>query len=188
MRYVLIICITLIANLNGLSQQQQQGFIQIKDGKLYYEKKGIGPPLVFLHGIGLDHRMWEKQIERFSNSFTCINPDLRGFGKSSLPTTSPYSFHEDIKTLLDSLHLQEPVVLIALSMGGRGAINFALSYPAKTKALILADVVVDGYTFQDFKLEIFAAIAKQKGIDSANQSFFKPPYIFHHKKGYCKSQ
>ena len=67
-----------------------------------------------------------------------------------MPDTNSYSFHEDVKTILDSLHIHEPVILIALSMGGRAAVNFALAYPEKTKALILADVAVDGYVFKEF--------------------------------------
>src|SRR5689334_8061235 len=124
--------------------QKSHGFIPIKDGKLYYEKSGKGSPIVFLHGICLDHRMWQQQIDHFSKSYTCINVDLRGFGMSSIPNDESYSFHEDIKTLLDSLQIAQPVVLIALSMGGKAAINFCLAYPDRTKSLILADVAIDG--------------------------------------------
>jgi pimeloyl-ACP methyl ester carboxylesterase len=161
-------------SLNG-SAQLQQGFIPINEGKLYYEKTGSGPILVFLHGICLDHRMWEKQVNYFSKAFTCINVDLRGYGKSSFPTTSPYSFHEDIKTLLDSLHIDEPVAFVALSMGGKAAVNFSLTYPQRTKALVLADVAIDGYSFKNFKLEPIYEAAKQKGVDTANQLFLDNP-------------
>jgi pimeloyl-ACP methyl ester carboxylesterase len=161
-------------SFNG-SAQLQQGFIPINDGKLYYQKKGSGPFLVFLHGICLDHRMWEKQVSCFSTAFTCISVDLRGFGKSSFPTTTPYSFHEDINTLLDSLHIDEPVVFVAVSMGGKAAVNFSLTYPKKTKALILADVAIDGYRFKDFKLESVYEACKQKGVDTANQLFLDNP-------------
>lgn len=152
------------------SAQIHQGFINIQEGKLFYQIDGKGPPLVFLHGICLDHRMWENQIQFFSHSYTCINIDLRGFGKSSVPA-SPYSFHEDINTVLDSLHINSPVTLIALSMGGKAAINFALTYPSRTRALVLADVAVDGYNFKDFNLAPIAGLAKEKGVDSANRLF-----------------
>ncbi|HEY1871024.1 MAG TPA: alpha/beta hydrolase, partial [Chitinophagaceae bacterium] len=147
MRHYLVTYLALMITLNAWTQQQ--GFVQINDGTLYYEKKGTGPPLVFLHGLCLDHRMWQQQIDHFSKSYTCINLDLRGFGRSSVPTTTSYSFHEDIRILLDSLHIKDPVVLIALSMGGKAAVNFSLAYPEKTKALVLADVAIDGYQFRD---------------------------------------
>jgi pimeloyl-ACP methyl ester carboxylesterase len=164
----------MVVSLNG-SAQQQQGFIPINEGTLYYQKQGSGPFLVFLHGNCLDHRMWEKQVNYFSTAFTCISVDLRGFGKSSFPTGTPYSFHEDIKTLLDSLHIDEPVVLVAQSMGGKAAVNFSLTYPQKTKALILADVTIDGYSFKDFKLDPIYEAGKQKGVDTANQLFLDHP-------------
>src|SRR5215218_9882473 len=174
MRYLLIVSYIMVATLNGWAQQQH-GFVPVNDGKLYYEKNGSGPPLVFLHGVCLDHRMWQQQVDYFSRSYTCINIDLRGFGKSSVPSSTPYSFHEDIKTLLDSFHIEKPAVLIALSMGGKAAVNFSLAYPQRTKALILADVAVDGYSFRDFKLERIVKVAQQKGIDTANQFFLEEP-------------
>ncbi|HEV8503768.1 MAG TPA: alpha/beta hydrolase [Chitinophagaceae bacterium] len=174
MRYLLIISFFMVATIRGWTQRRQ-GFVPINDGQLYYEKNGSGPPLVFLHGVCLDHRMWQQQVDYFSKSYTCINVDLRGFGKSSLPDSTAYSFHEDIKTLLDSLQIKEPVVLIALSMGGKAAINFSLAYPRRTKALILADAAVDGYSFRDFKLDRIAKVAQQKGIDTANQLFLDEP-------------
>src|ERR1700760_104394 len=139
MKFLLIICLNMLVIVHG-NAQMQEGFVQVNDGKLFYQKSGAGPPLIFLHGICLDHRMWNDQVKYFSDSFTCINIDLRGFGKSSVPGSATYSFHEDIHTFLDSLHIEEPVVLIALSMGGKAVVNFALVYPEKTKALVLADV------------------------------------------------
>jgi 3-oxoadipate enol-lactonase len=167
---LLIMCINLLVTFSGLAQIHE-GYVKIKDGNLYYVKEGTGPPLIFLHGLALDHRAWKEQVQYFSHYYSCISIDLRGFGKSSVPTNTPFSFHEDINTLLDSLHINEQVVLIANSMGGRAAVNFALAYPEKTKALILADVVIDGYRFEEFKLEPIYAMAAQKGIDSANQFY-----------------
>ena len=174
MKRILITYFILVVSFNG-SAQLQEGFIPVNDGKLYYEKLGSGPILVFLHGICLDHRMWAKQVSYFSPKFTCISVDLRGFGKSSVPTATPYSFHEDINTLLDSLHINEPVVFVALSMGGKAAVNFSLTYPQKSKALILADVAIDGYSFKEFRLEPVSEMCKQKGVDAANQLFLENP-------------
>ncbi len=167
--------------VSGLTQLQQ-GFINVNDGKLFYQKTGTGPTIVFLHGLCLDHRMWHDQVNYFSKSFTCISIDLRGFGKSSVPTTTPYSYHEDLNTLLDSLYINEPVVLIALSMGGKAAVNFSLAYPKRTKALILADVTIDGYIFQNFKLEPIYVAGREKGIDTANQLFLNHPIFNSAKK------
>jgi pimeloyl-ACP methyl ester carboxylesterase len=152
------------------SAQFQEGFVNVENGRLFYQKQGTGRPLLFLHGLCLDHQMWNDQISFFATQFTCITVDLRGFGKSTVPS-APYSFHEDLNVLLDSLHIREPVTLIALSMGGKAAVNFSLAYPERTKALILADVAIDGYNFEEFDLKPIFEMARAKGVDSANQLF-----------------
>lgn len=175
---VMLICFALS---NKSSAQIQEGFVNIEHGRLFYQEEGTGPPLLFLHGICLDHRMWDDQVRFFSNRFTCITVDLRGFGKSSLPA-GPYSFHEDLDVLLDSLHIKDPVTIIALSMGGKAAINFAIAYPQKVNALILADVAVDGCSFKKFDLKPVNELAKLKGIDSANQLFLNNAVFAYSKK------
>jgi 3-oxoadipate enol-lactonase len=170
MRYLLIISVFVLVKFSGLAQLKQ-GFIEVNDGRLFYELSGTGQAIVFLHGMCLDHRMWQKQVEYFSDSYTCVNIDLRGFGQSSVPGSTAYSFHEDIKTVLDSLKITNPAVFIALSMGGRAAVNFSLAYPERTKGLVLADAVIDGYTFTDFKMSFFSEVAKLEGINAANKSF-----------------
>jgi pimeloyl-ACP methyl ester carboxylesterase len=154
--------------------QIQEGFVNVENGRLFYQKQGEGQPILFLHGLCLDHRMWDDQIHFFAPQFTCITVDLRGFGKSTVPS-APYSFHEDLRILLDSLHIAEPVTIVALSMGGKAAINFTLTYPVRVKTLILVDAAVDGYPFKDFVLKPIYNVASDKGVDSANQLFLENP-------------
>ena len=45
---------------------------------IYIKKDSI--PLVFIHGVGLDHQMWKPQIENL-NEFSTITYDLLGHGK-----------------------------------------------------------------------------------------------------------
>ena len=87
--------------------------------------------------------MWERQIEYFSDKYTCIAFDVRGFGNSSIPADQPYSNHQDLNTLLNFLGISEPVTLIGLSMGARVVANFALEYPEKIRAIIFVDGAID---------------------------------------------
>ena len=41
------------------------------------------PPFVFIHGVGLNHQMWEPQI-KFLNEYSTITYDLLGHGKTPL--------------------------------------------------------------------------------------------------------
>src|SRR2546422_6618314 len=74
------------------------GTVPVQDGKLYYEVKGKGHPLILIHAGFLDRRMWDEQFELFSNSYNVVRYDVRGFGSSprlkpnsqTLKTSTPY--------------------------------------------------------------------------------------------------
>lgn len=150
-------------------------YCSVKDGKLFFIKEGRGPLLIFLHGFGLDHRMWENQVDFFSKKYTCIAIDLRGFGNASVPGETSYSHHEDVNELLNCLGVEQPVTLIGLSMGARVVANFALVYPQRTKAVIFVDAAIDGYVFKDFDLAKIYTAGKEQGIEVANRMWLDHP-------------
>lgn len=49
---------------------------------IYSESRGKGLPVVFLHGFGEDHTLWDNLADSLSKSFEVIALDLPGFGKS----------------------------------------------------------------------------------------------------------
>jgi 3-oxoadipate enol-lactonase len=120
------------------------GFAQVNGTRLYYEIAGSGPPLVLIHGFTLDTRMWEDQFSIFADRYQVLRYDVRGFGKSAVPTTESYSAAADLKALLTYLHIEQAHIL-GLSMGGGHATRFALAYPESTKTLISVDAVLGGY-------------------------------------------
>ena len=114
----------------------------INGAQLYYEMKGTGPPLLLVHAGVADCRMWDAQFEAFSEEYQVIRFDLRGFGRSNMPSCS-FSNYEDIKALLDFLEIKT-VYLIGISFGGRVALDFTLAYPDYVKALVLGAPSVSG--------------------------------------------
>ena len=94
-------------------------------------------PLVFIHGVGLDHRMWEPQIKSL-NDHSIITYDLLGHGRT------PYDKEEvtlnDFSNQLDGL-LQflkiDKINLIGFSLGSLVALNFASKFQDKLKSLTL---------------------------------------------------
>ena len=50
---------------------------------------GSGPPLLLLHGYPQTHVMWRKVAPRLAQDFTLVIPDLRGYGDSSKPPSTP---------------------------------------------------------------------------------------------------
>ena len=53
---------------------------------------GSGPPLLLLHGNPETHVMWREITLRLAERFTVIAADLRGYGESSKPETTPDHF------------------------------------------------------------------------------------------------
>jgi pimeloyl-ACP methyl ester carboxylesterase len=60
---------------------------------IYYEVNGAGPALVLVHANPFDHRLWTYQVARFSQFFTVIAIDLRGYGRSEKVET-PYTLRD----------------------------------------------------------------------------------------------
>jgi 3-oxoadipate enol-lactonase len=108
--------------------------------QMNYTVSGDGPALLFVHGFPLDHTLWDHQIPFFDQSYQVIAPDLRGHGKSEVPS-GPYSMDQmadDLAALMDRLQV-ERVILAGLSMGGYITLAFWRLYPHRVRALALID-------------------------------------------------
>jgi pimeloyl-ACP methyl ester carboxylesterase len=98
---------------------------------------------VLLHaGVG-DRRLWDGQMEAFSESHRVVRPDFRGFGRSALPG-GPFSNVEDVRALLDHLDIED-AALVGNSFGGRVALDVALAHPGRVRALVLVAAGLTGY-------------------------------------------
>jgi pimeloyl-ACP methyl ester carboxylesterase len=124
--------------------QIQTGFAELNGTRLYYEVAGSGAALAFVHGFSLDTRMWDDQFEAFAERYRVVRYDARGFGKSALPGSEKYMHAADLKALLEQLGIDRASV-VGLSMGGGIAIDFALTYPEATRALVLVDSTLGGF-------------------------------------------
>jgi len=125
--------------LSSLLFAQESGYANLGDAKIYYEQKGEGTLIIFLHGGYCDTRAWDYQFDEFAKNYHVIRFDLRGFGKSSVPdTTKPYQFVDDLVALMDYLNI-EKAVIVGHSMGGVPAFKLAYNYPEKVLALVLLE-------------------------------------------------
>src|SRR5215212_747821 len=113
--------------------------VDVHGASLYYEQHGDGPPLVFAHGIGGNHLSWWQQAPYFRERYTCITFDHPGFLHSGV-AVGDYSFVDSLAGLLDALG-HERVSLVAQSMGGFTCLGFALRFPHRVRALVMADTV-----------------------------------------------
>ncbi|MFC5970156.1 alpha/beta fold hydrolase [Halomarina salina] len=107
----------------------------------YYERRGSGPAVVFVHGAIVDARQWAPQLDALSDEYTTVAYDVRGHGRTGGSPRNSYSidlFADDLAALVDGLGLDRPVVC-GLSMGGCIAQAYATRYPEALSGLVLAD-------------------------------------------------
>lgn len=123
--------------------QSQSGFVSIHNAKLYYEVAGVGTPLVMVHAGVADSRQWNNEFAYFSQSNQVIRYDMRGYGKSE-PVDGEFSHMSDLVSLLDTLGVHEPIVVMGCSMGGGLAMDLALTHPSRVKALVMVDSAPSG--------------------------------------------
>jgi pimeloyl-ACP methyl ester carboxylesterase len=109
--------------------------------EMAYETAGQGVPVVLIHGHPFDHTMWQPQVKAFSDFYQVIMPDLRGYGKSTLPDPANTRFEDyatDVILLMDHLNIGS-FHLGGLSMGGQIIMEIFRQAPDRIKSLIFAD-------------------------------------------------
>ncbi len=117
-------------------------FAEVNGAAIYYEMRGTGTSLLFVHAGLADSRMWDAQMAAFEGSHQVIRFDMRGFGRSNLP---PGSFKnvDDVRGLMDALKL-DTTTLVGSSFGSLVALDFALEHPDRVTGLVLAAPSVSG--------------------------------------------
>ena len=146
-------------------------FALLPDAEINYEILGKGKPVIFLHGMGLDCRMWDDQVSALSTTFQEMRYNLRGFGRSSLPSDKSYAHHKDLRESLSQLHIQR-ATQVGLSMGGRVAIDSAITYPSLLSLIVLVDSASQGFTYKTYSTRELTTIAERSGAEQAKRAWF----------------
>jgi pimeloyl-ACP methyl ester carboxylesterase len=133
----------------------QAGYVQVEHGRLYYERAGEGFPVVLLHPGLWDCRIWDDQFEAFAAHHDVIRYDVRGYGRSDVPT-EPYSDVRDLRYLLGELDVSR-CALVGCSMGGQIAIDLALEHGDVVDAIVPVAPGLSGYAWQDPGLDLLFA-------------------------------
>jgi len=118
-----------------------QGFDSDKNYYSFVDNNTV--PLVFIHGVGLDHQMWKPQIHSL-NDYSTITYDLLGHGKTpySKKEVTINDFSNQLTTLLEFLKIDK-INLVGFSLGSLIALDFASKFNHRLNTL-----TVIGTTYQ----------------------------------------
>ena len=117
--------------------------VQANGIRMWVERVGSGPAVVFIHGMTNDHTLFGAQRDAFSKSYTFVAYDVRGYGQTDRVYEPPYEIDllaADLRALLTSLGIAR-ATLVGVSLGGLIAQQFALKHPSMVAALVIADSV-----------------------------------------------
>jgi pimeloyl-ACP methyl ester carboxylesterase len=106
---------------------------------LFYEANGEGEPLVFLGGLGGDHRAFAVPLRHFGAQYRALALDARDVGQSDR-ADGPYTtaaLADDVAAWLDALGI-ESAHLVGHSLGGLVAQEVALRHHGRVRSLVLA--------------------------------------------------
>ena len=106
----------------------------------HYDREGEGKPLLFLHGWGVDKRIWRQQSKYFSQYYSVLTIDLPGHGKTTWGKISLAQMSGDLNRIIETLALNQ-FSLVGSSLGGLLAIKFCGLFPDKIKCLTLVGVL-----------------------------------------------
>ena len=108
-------------------------------GGVAYERRGSGPPVVLIHTLGTDRRIWEPVAPLLERERTVIAVDMPGFGRSpaldeAQPAT-PARLAAAIASALSAEGISRPHVA-GNSLGGWVALEMAFAGAARSVTAI----------------------------------------------------
>jgi len=94
----------------------------------HYEIEGEGENLLFIHGWGVDRRIWRQQLKYFSAYYRVISVDLPGHGKSEFKKISLEDITRDLMEILNRLRVKK-LYVVGSSLGGMVALKLYELFP-----------------------------------------------------------
>ena len=121
--------------------------IDVGDAVLRVRHGGSGPPLLLLHGHPRTHTTWHRVAPLLAPDFTVVCPDLRGYGESTAPPTTPdhapfskRAMAGDMRALMAQLGF-ERFAVAGHDRGSYVALRLALDPPEAVTRLAVLDSV-----------------------------------------------
>ena len=114
--------------------------VELPQGTVRVYERGEGPVLLFIHGLLVNHTLWDLVIERLAGSHRCVAIDLP-LGAHPMPMRpdadlSPKGVASMIAGVMDELDLKD-VVLVGNDTGGALCQLVVAHHPERLAALVL---------------------------------------------------
>ena len=152
--------------------------IAVRDGEIFCITEGEGPVVVLLHGGTLNLRMFDSQVGALSKDYRLVRMDLRGYGRSSMPSDNSYRHCDDVAAVLDHLDISEAVVG-GESFGGSVSLDFAFAHNDRLRGLIFeaAGPITGWQWVEGFPLATAFKTAREQGLQVAQQLILDSPLL-----------
>ena len=121
--------------------------IGIEGLDIFYREAGSAnaPTVLLLHGFPSSSRMWEPLLPLLADQYHLIAPDYPGFGHSSAPSTSEFTYTFDrLAQIMDAFVSKLGIasyVLFLQDYGGPVGFRLALSHPERVRGIIIQNAV-----------------------------------------------
>lgn len=125
----------------------QAAEIETGETSIFVRYAGSGPPALLLHGFPETHLMWHRVAPLLVHDFTVVCADLRGYGRSGCPESTPDHKPYSKRTMAgDMVAVMEHLGFARFSVvghdrGGRVAYRLALDHPQRIERLAVLDVL-----------------------------------------------
>lgn len=114
--------------------------------KMRFAIGGKGPALMLVHGHPHTHIIWRKVAPLLAQKYTVVLPDLRGYGDTDKPESTPdhrpYSKKEMAKDLISLMKLlnRPTFAFVGHDRGARVGHRLALDYPESVTKAVFVDI------------------------------------------------
>ena len=155
------------------------------NGTFYILNQNQGTPIIFIHGVGLNHKIWRPQFDVFEN--TIVAYDILGHGRTPLESSnlSFDSFSRQLLNLIDELNFKK-IHLVGFSIGSLIARNFAENYNERLESLtLLCSIFKRSKEQQQIVDDRFELSKKSRSLSKqALKRWFTDEYILQNPKIY----
>src|SRR6516225_4751757 len=120
---------------------QHKRSVVVNGRRMAYVERGVGDPIVFLHGNPTSSYLWRRVIPEVEHLGRCLAPDLIGMGDSDkLPDSGPHSYtyvqhRQYLDGWFEAAGATGPVTLVVHDWGSALGFDWASRHPDAVRAI-----------------------------------------------------